>query len=52
MPSKALLRPAEVLSEARRIPGAGGAVGALDAQAALRRRDQVVHDLDENRAKQ
>ncbi|HXH96587.1 MAG TPA: FAD-dependent oxidoreductase, partial [Gaiellaceae bacterium] len=42
MPSKALLRPAEVLAEARRIPGAAEAVtGELDAQAVLRRRDEV-----------
>jgi dihydrolipoamide dehydrogenase len=47
MPSKALLRPAEVLGEARRIPGAAEAVeGQLDADAVLRRRNEVVHDLD------
>jgi pyruvate/2-oxoglutarate dehydrogenase complex dihydrolipoamide dehydrogenase (E3) component len=49
MPSKALLRPAEALAEARRIPGAREAVtGALDAQAVLDRRDEVVHDLDDS----
>jgi pyruvate/2-oxoglutarate dehydrogenase complex dihydrolipoamide dehydrogenase (E3) component len=49
MPSKALLRPAEVLTEARRIPGAAEAVtGELDAQAVLSRRDEVVHDLDDS----
>src|SRR5262245_38862860 len=48
MPSKALLRPAEALAEAKRIPGAAEAVtGGLDADAVLRRRDQVVHDLDD-----
>jgi pyruvate/2-oxoglutarate dehydrogenase complex dihydrolipoamide dehydrogenase (E3) component len=48
MPSKALLRPAEVLAEARRVPGAAQAVdGRLDAAAALARRDEVVHGLDD-----
>jgi dihydrolipoamide dehydrogenase len=48
MPSKALLRPAEALAEARRIPGAAEAVtGDLDVGAVLRRRDEVVHDLDD-----
>ena len=49
MPSKALLRPAEVLAEARRIPGAREAAqGALDVQAVLDRRDEVIHDLDDD----
>jgi pyruvate/2-oxoglutarate dehydrogenase complex dihydrolipoamide dehydrogenase (E3) component len=49
MPSKALLRPAEVIAEARRIPGAAEAVtGALDVEAVLRRRDEVIHDLDDS----
>ncbi|HZB23522.1 MAG TPA: NAD(P)/FAD-dependent oxidoreductase [Gaiellaceae bacterium] len=49
MPSKALLRPAEALAEARRIPGASeGADGALDVEAVLRRRDQIVHQLDDS----
>jgi len=49
MPSKALLRPAEALAEARRIPGAAEAVtGELDVEAVLRRRDEVVHDLDDS----
>jgi pyruvate/2-oxoglutarate dehydrogenase complex dihydrolipoamide dehydrogenase (E3) component len=48
MPSKALLRPAEVLAEARRVPGAAQAVsGRVDAAAALARRDEVIHDLDD-----
>ncbi|HVL97082.1 MAG TPA: NAD(P)/FAD-dependent oxidoreductase [Solirubrobacteraceae bacterium] len=48
MPSKALLRPAEVLAEVRRIPGAAEAVtGSLDVAAVLRRRDEVIHDLDD-----
>lgn len=49
MPSKALLRPAEALAEARRIPGAAEAItGELDAGAVLRRRDEVIHDLDDS----
>jgi dihydrolipoamide dehydrogenase len=49
MPSKALLRPAEALAEVRRVPGAAEAVtGALDVEAALERRDEVIHDLDDS----
>ena len=49
MPSKALLRPHEVLNEIRRIPGAAEAVtGDLDVEAALARRDEVIHDLDDS----
>ncbi len=49
MPSKALLRPADVLAEARRLPGVAEAVtGGLDAQAVLDRRDEVIHDLDDS----
>ncbi len=49
MPSKALLRPAEVLNEVRRVPGASEAVtGSLNVEAALARRDEVVHDLDDS----
>jgi len=49
MPSKALLRPAQALSEARRIPGAREAVrGELDVGAVLSRRDEVIHDLDDS----
>jgi dihydrolipoamide dehydrogenase len=48
MPSKALLRPAEAIAEARRIPGAAEAVtGELDVAAVLARRDQVIHGLDD-----
>jgi dihydrolipoamide dehydrogenase len=48
MPSKALLRPAELLREARRVPGVREAVsGTLDAGAVLRRRDEVIHELDD-----
>jgi pyruvate/2-oxoglutarate dehydrogenase complex dihydrolipoamide dehydrogenase (E3) component len=49
MPSKALLRPAEALAEVKRVPGAAEAVtGELDVQAALKRRDDVIHDLDDS----
>lgn len=49
MPSKALLRPAQALAEARRIPGAAEAVtGTVDAAAVLARRDEVIHDLDDS----
>jgi pyruvate/2-oxoglutarate dehydrogenase complex dihydrolipoamide dehydrogenase (E3) component len=49
MPSKALLRPAEAIDEARRIPGAAEAItGELDVPAVLARRDEVIHDLDDS----
>jgi dihydrolipoamide dehydrogenase len=49
MPSKALLRPADVLSEARRLPGVPVSErDRLDPQAILDRRDEVVHDLDDS----
>jgi pyruvate/2-oxoglutarate dehydrogenase complex dihydrolipoamide dehydrogenase (E3) component len=48
MPSKALLRPGELLAEVRRIPGVREAVsGGLDAGAVLERRDEIIHDLDD-----
>jgi pyruvate/2-oxoglutarate dehydrogenase complex dihydrolipoamide dehydrogenase (E3) component len=48
MPSKALLRPAQALAEARRVPGAAEAVtGSLDVVAALDRRDAIVGHLDD-----
>jgi pyruvate/2-oxoglutarate dehydrogenase complex dihydrolipoamide dehydrogenase (E3) component len=49
MPSKGLLRPGELLAEVRRIPGVREAVmGDLDAQAVLKRRDEIIHDLDDS----
>ena len=46
MPSKALLHPAQVLAETRRVAGAAEAVeGRLDVAAVLARRDEIVHDL-------
>lgn len=48
MPSKALLRPAQALAEARRVPGAAEAArGGLDVTAVLSRRDEVIHDRDD-----
>ncbi|MEO9023893.1 MAG: NAD(P)/FAD-dependent oxidoreductase [Solirubrobacteraceae bacterium] len=48
MPAKALLRPAELLAEVRRVPGAREAVTrSLDPQTVLDRRDEVIHDLDD-----
>jgi dihydrolipoamide dehydrogenase len=48
VPSKALLRPAELLAEVQRVPGAAEAVtGSLDVGATLRRRDEVISDLDD-----
>ncbi len=49
MPSKALLRPGQLIAEARRVPGAAEAVtGGLDVGAVLARRDEVIHDLDDS----
>src|SRR3954452_11727552 len=49
MPSKALLRPYEALAEARRVPGAAEAVtGELDVASTLARRDEIIHDLDDD----
>ncbi len=49
MPSKALLRPADVLAEARRIPGVPvGEDDELDPAAILKRRTEVIHDEDDS----
>jgi dihydrolipoamide dehydrogenase len=49
MPSKALLRPGELLAEVRRVPGAREAVtGSLDVTSTLHRRDRIIHDLDDS----
>lgn len=49
MPSKALLRPAEVLDEASRMQGVKQAIqGGLDPRAVLARRDEVIHNLDDS----
>ena len=48
MPSKALLRPTEVLAAARRVPAAAPAVtGAVDVEAALRSRDAFTSGWDD-----
>jgi pyruvate/2-oxoglutarate dehydrogenase complex dihydrolipoamide dehydrogenase (E3) component len=48
MPSKALLRPAQLLAETQRVPGVREAVtGPLDVTAVLRRRDEAIHGLDD-----
>ncbi len=48
MPSKALLRPGELYAEAKRVPGVAEAVGGeIDVDAALSRRDEVIHDLSD-----
>ena len=46
MPSKALLRPGELLREVDRVPGVERDDG-LRVQAVLDRRDEVIHDLDD-----
>jgi dihydrolipoamide dehydrogenase len=49
MPSKALLRPGDVIAEAGRVPGVAEAFsGGIDAKAVLARRDEVIHDLDDS----
>jgi pyruvate/2-oxoglutarate dehydrogenase complex dihydrolipoamide dehydrogenase (E3) component len=49
MPSKALLRPGELLAEVRRIPGVREAVtGDLDVDAVLKRRTEIIHGLDDS----
>ena len=48
MPSKALLRPADVLAEAIRIPGVPTGHEELEPQAILDRRDEVIHNRDDS----
>ena len=49
MPSKALLRPIELLEAARHMPGVSSIVGdhSIDAAAVLRRRDSFTHEHDD-----
>src|SRR5437763_1491976 len=48
MPSKALLRPGDVIAAARRVPGAAAAVtGGIDVDAALAWRDSVAGHWDD-----
>ena len=46
MPSKALLRPGELVDEVARVPGVRDT--RVDAPAALRRRDEVIHDRSDD----
>jgi dihydrolipoamide dehydrogenase len=46
MPSKALLRPSDLLAETRRVPGIRAE--GLDVPAVLARRDEVIHNLDDS----
>jgi len=46
MPSKALLRPGQLLTEIGRVPGVQAE--GLDVAAVLARRDEVIHDLDDS----
>jgi pyruvate/2-oxoglutarate dehydrogenase complex dihydrolipoamide dehydrogenase (E3) component len=49
MPSKALLRPGELLAEVDRVPGARELVsGKLDPAIVFARRDEVIHGLDDS----
>ncbi|HEY1687596.1 MAG TPA: NAD(P)/FAD-dependent oxidoreductase [Solirubrobacteraceae bacterium] len=49
MPSKALLRPRELLREIERVPGVAEQAGqeGIDVELALRRRDEVIHGLSD-----
>jgi dihydrolipoamide dehydrogenase len=46
MPSKALLRPVELANEVGRVPGL--TVSPIDSVTVLRRRDEVIHNLDDS----
>ncbi|HEY3239001.1 MAG TPA: NAD(P)/FAD-dependent oxidoreductase, partial [Acidimicrobiia bacterium] len=49
MPSKALLRPGDVIASARRVPGAAEAVtGPIDVAAALENRDRITSNWDDS----
>jgi pyruvate/2-oxoglutarate dehydrogenase complex dihydrolipoamide dehydrogenase (E3) component len=51
VPSKALLRPGDVIAAARRVPGAAEAVtGTIDAGAALAQRDYMTSNWDDTGA--
>lgn len=48
MPAKALLRPGQILSEARNVPGAREAItGSIDVAAVLSWRDRLADDWDD-----
>ena len=48
MPSKALLRPGQVLAEAKRVRGTAETVDGLDVPAVLERRDEVINHLNDD----
>jgi pyruvate/2-oxoglutarate dehydrogenase complex dihydrolipoamide dehydrogenase (E3) component len=48
IPSKALLGPTRALAAARRLPGAAEAVGEIDVEAVLARRDGFISHLDDD----
>jgi dihydrolipoamide dehydrogenase len=48
MPSKALLRPGDLVNEVRRVPGVQLGDPPIDVGRALARRDEVIHDLDDS----
>jgi pyruvate/2-oxoglutarate dehydrogenase complex dihydrolipoamide dehydrogenase (E3) component len=49
MPSKALLRPGDLIDEVKRVPGVELADPPLDPAAVLRRRDQVINNRDDSK---
>ncbi len=48
MPSKALLRPGDLVDEVRRVPGVQLEAPPLDLPRVLARRDEVIHDRDDS----
>ncbi|HYH60532.1 MAG TPA: NAD(P)/FAD-dependent oxidoreductase, partial [Solirubrobacterales bacterium] len=48
MPSKALVRPGELIGEVGRVPGVELASDSPTPSAVLERRDEVIHDLDDS----
>ena len=48
MPSKALIRPGELIGEVQRVPGIELASERPAADVVLARRDEVIHDLDDS----
>ena len=48
MPSKALIRPGELVGEVARVPGLELTSYRPDPVAVLSRRDEVIHDLDDS----
>jgi pyruvate/2-oxoglutarate dehydrogenase complex dihydrolipoamide dehydrogenase (E3) component len=48
MPSKALVRPGELIGEVGRVPGIELESDALTPDKVLSRRDEVIHDLDDS----